>query len=80
LNSTLVLIRPGDAVAKQYTYSPSPAQSGSDGTIGGMDSIAIAPDGDIYVAHSNADVSLPPSNTAADYRVWLDATTAKLTP
>jgi len=81
LNSSLFVIRPGNPVAKQYTYSPSPAQTGSDGTNGGTDSIAIAPDGAIYIAHSNPDVNLPaPNHPPADYRVRLHGTTAKLTP
>jgi hypothetical protein len=81
LNSSLFVIRPGNPVARQYTYSPSPAQTGSDGTNGGTDSIAVSPDGTIYIAHSNPDVSLPaPNNTAAVYKVSLHGDTAKLRP
>jgi hypothetical protein len=79
LNSSLFVIHPGNPVAKQYTYSPSPAETGSDGTNGGTDSIAVSSDGAIYIAHSNPDLSLPaPNNTAAVYRVSLRVSTAKL--
>lgn len=82
LNSTLYVIRPWDGQAvKHYTYSPNPAQTGSDGTNGGTDSVSIGADGTIYVAHSNPDVSLPaPNDTAAVYTVHLTGSTAKLTP
>ncbi|HEV3170927.1 MAG TPA: hypothetical protein VGZ32_11330 [Actinocrinis sp.] len=82
LNSTLYVITPwaGQAV-KHYTYSPDPAQTGSDGTNGGTDSVSISSDGTIYVAHSNPDVSLPaPNDAAAVYTVELTGSTAKLTP
>ena len=82
LNSTLYVITPwaGQAL-KRYTYSPDPAQTGSDGTNGGTDSVAIGSDGTIYVAHSNPDVSLPaPNDAAAVYTVQLTGSTATLTP
>jgi hypothetical protein len=79
LNSSLFVIHPGNPAAKQYTYSPSPAETGSDGTNGGTDAIAVSPDGAIYIAHSNPDRLLPaPNNTAAVYRVTLRGSTAKL--
>ena len=82
LNSSLYVITPwsGQSV-KHYTYSPSPAETGSDGTNGGTDAVSISSDGTIYVAHSNPDVSLPgANNTAAVYTVKLSGSTAKLTP
>jgi hypothetical protein len=81
-NSSFFTIRPGSGSAgvTHYTYTPDPAQKGSDGTNGGTDSIAVTPDGTIYVAHSNPDVSLPaPNNTAAEYVVNLHGSTATLT-
>jgi len=79
-NSSLFVITPG-ATPVHYTYSPNPAQTGSDGTNGGTDAISITPDGTIYVAHSNPDLSLPaPNNTAAVYTMTLTGTTATLTP
>lgn len=81
LNSSMYVITPRDQKVKHYTYSPDPAQTGSDGTNGGTDSIAIGQDGAIYVAHSNPDVSLPaPNNAPAVYTVKLSGSTAKLTP
>jgi hypothetical protein len=82
LNSTLYTITPGeDGGLKHYTYFPNPAQTGSDGTNGGTDSVSIGRDGAIYVAHSNPDVSLPGANNApAVYKVKLTGTTAALTP
>lgn len=82
LNSTLYTITPGVAGSlKHYTYFPSPAQVGSDGANGGTDSVAVARDGSIYVAHSNPDVSLPGANNApAVYKLKLTGTTAALTP
>lgn len=80
LNSSLYVIWPGDHKTKHYTYSPSPAQTGSDGTNGGTDSVSISGDGTIYVAHSNPDVSLPaPDNAPAVYTIKLSGSTAKLT-
>jgi len=79
LNSSLFIIHPGNPVPKQYTYSPSPAQTGTDGTNGGTDSIAVTSTGAIYIAHSNPDLTLPPpNNTAAVYRVTLRGGTARL--
>jgi hypothetical protein len=82
LNSSLYTITVGeDGGLKHYTYFPSPAETGSDGTNGGTDSVAISHDGTIYVAHSNPDVSQPaPNDTAAVYTVKLSGTTAHLTP
>jgi hypothetical protein len=81
LNSSLYVITPWrDGSVKHYTYSPSPAQTGSDGTNGGTDAVSIGSNGVIYVAHSNPDVSLPGAdNTAAVYTVKLSGSTAKLT-
>src|SRR6202043_3971779 len=81
LNSSLYVITPwqGQAV-KHYSYSPSPAQTGSDGTNGGTDAVSVSSNGTIYVTHSNPDVSLPgANNTAAVYTVKLSGSTAKLT-
>jgi hypothetical protein len=81
LNSSLYVITPGNPDPVHYTYSPNPAQTGSDGTNGGTDAISVAPDGVIYVAHSNPDIALPsPNNTAAVYRLSLSDATAELTP
>lgn len=82
LNSSLFVITPGSATPiTHYTYSPDPAQTGTDGTNGGTDAISITPDGTVYVAHSNPDVNLPaPNNTAAVYRLTLSGGTANLTP
>jgi hypothetical protein len=80
-NSTLFVIRPGDPTPTHYTYTPDPAQTGSDGTNGGTDAISVSPDGTIYVAHSNPDIALPPPNdTAAVFTLTLSDTTALLTP
>jgi hypothetical protein len=82
LNSSLFVITPGSATpVVHYTYSPDPAQTGSDGTNGGTDALSVAPDGTVYVAHSNPDPSLPsPNNTAAVHTLTLSGTTAHLTP
>jgi hypothetical protein len=82
LNSSLVVITPGEDehAVVHYTYSPDPAETGSDGINGGTDSISIATDGSVYVSHSNPDLSLPaPNNTAAVYRINLDGDQANLT-
>lgn len=81
LNSSLYTITLGaHGGLKHYTYFPSPAQAGSDGTNGGTDSVAVAVDGTMYVAHSNSDVSLPGANNApAVYTVKLQGSTARLT-
>jgi hypothetical protein len=75
------VITPGSATPiKHYDYSPSPAETGTDGTNGGTDAISVGPDGAVYIAHSNPDTTLaPPNNTAAVYRLKLDDTTALLT-
>jgi hypothetical protein len=83
LNSSLYTITPceGASGVRHYIYSPSPAETGSDGTNGGTDAISVSASGTIYVAHSNPDPSLPgPNNTAAVFTVHLDGPTAKLTP
>lgn len=81
LNSTLYAITPGDKAPTHYTYSPDPAQKGSDGSNGGTDSISIAADGSIYLAHSNPDPTLaPPNDAPALYRATLSGSTASLTP
>jgi hypothetical protein len=81
LNSSLFVITPGTAQPKHYTYSPDPAQTGSDGSNGGTDAVSIAPAGTIYVAHSNPDPKLPaPNNAAAVYTMTLSGITAQLTP
>jgi hypothetical protein len=80
-NSSLFVIHPGQPTPQHYTYSPNSAETGSDGTNGGTDAISIAPDGTIYIAHSNPDTNLPnPNNTAAVYTLTLAGTTATLTP
>jgi hypothetical protein len=80
LNSSLYVITPGNHTPAHYTYSPSPAQTGTDGTNGGTDAISVSPDGTIYIAHSNPDTALAaPNNTAAVYTMTLDDTTAHLT-
>lgn len=79
-NSSLYVIHPGHPQPKHYLYRPDPAQTGTDGTNGGTDAISVAPDGTLYVAHSNPDVSLPaPNNTAAVYTMTLSGHTATLT-
>ncbi|HEY2668395.1 MAG TPA: hypothetical protein VGK51_16305, partial [Actinomycetota bacterium] len=82
LNSSLYVITPGSAEPlAHYDYSPSPAETGSDGTNGGTDAVSIGSNGTVYVAHSNPDVSLPaPNNTAAVSTLELHGTTAELTP
>jgi hypothetical protein len=82
LNSSLSVITPGSAEPlAHFDYSPSPAETGSDGTNGGTDAVAIGKDGTVYVAHSNPDRSLPaPNDTAAVYTLELHGTTAELTP
>jgi hypothetical protein len=81
INSSLYVIKPGTAQPGHYTYSPDPAQTGSDGKNGGTDAISVTPAGKIYVAHSNPDTKLPaPSNPAAVYTMTLGSTTAQLTP
>ncbi|MFZ0120619.1 MAG: hypothetical protein WAN20_12220 [Pseudonocardiaceae bacterium] len=80
-NSSLFVIHPGQSAPQHYTYSPNPAETGSDGTNGGTDAISVAPGGTVYVAHSNPDVNLPaPNNTAAVYTLTLAGDTATLTP
>lgn len=80
-NSSLFVITPPSPTPAQYTYSPDPAETGSDGSNGGTDAISVGPDGTIYIAHSNPDVSQPPpNNTAAVYTMNLSGTTATLTP
>lgn len=79
-NSSLFVIHPGQPTPVHYSYSPDPAGTGSDGLNGGTDAISLGPDGTIYVAHSNPDLTLPaPNNTAAVYTMTLAGTTAKLT-
>jgi len=81
LNSSLYVIHPGTSAPVHYTYSPDPAQTGSDGKNGGTDSISIAANGKIYVAHSNPDPKLPaPNNAPAVYTLTLTGSTAQLTP
>lgn len=82
LNSSLYVITPGSAEPlAHYDYSPSPAETGSDGTNGGTDAVSIGSDGTVYVAHSNPDQSLPaPNNTAAVSTLELHGTSAELTP
>jgi hypothetical protein len=81
LNSSLFVITPGTAQPKHYTYSPDPAQTGSDGDNGGTDAVSVTPAGTLYVAHSNPDLKLPaPNNAPAVYTMTLSGTTAQLTP
>jgi hypothetical protein len=81
LNSSLYVITPGTPTPAHYTYTPSPAETGSDGTNGGTDAISIGADGTIYIAHSNPESMLPPpGNTAAVYTMTLSGATAMLTP
>lgn len=81
LNSSLYVIQPGVSQPTHYTYSPDPAQTGSDGTNGGTDAISVTPSGTIYVAHSNPESKLPaPNNAAAVYTITLSGTTAQLKP
>ena len=80
-NSSLYVLTPGTPTPAHYSYSPSPAETGSDGMNGGTDAISISANGTIYVAHSNPDPMLPaPNNTAAVFTMTLSATTATLTP
>ncbi|MEY9964846.1 hypothetical protein ABIA33_002888 [Streptacidiphilus sp. MAP12-16] len=81
LNSSFYTITPTQksAVVTHFSYSPSPAQTGSDGTNGGTDALSVAADGTVFVAHSNPDPSLPgANNAAATYTVTLHGTTAEL--
>lgn len=81
LNSTLYAITPGNKTPTHYIYSPDPAQRGTDGSNGGTDSISIAADGSIYLAHSNPDPALPgPNDAPALYLATLSGSTASLTP
>ena len=81
LNSSLFVITPGTVQPKHHTYSPDPAQTGSDGSNGGTDAISVTPSGTLYVAHSNPDPKLPaPNNAAAVYTMTLRGTTAQLKP
>ncbi len=81
LNSTLFLITPGSKALQHLTYSPDPAQKGSDGTNGGTDSVSVGSDGTVYVAHSNPEAKLRvPNNPAAVYRLTVSGASAKLTP
>ncbi|MFI6684458.1 hypothetical protein [Streptomyces sp. NPDC050485] len=83
LNSSLYTITPTrtSGIVQHYNYSPSPAQTGSDGTNGGTDALSVGANGTVYVAHSNPDTSLPgANNTAATYTLKLSGSTAKLTP
>ncbi len=80
-NSSLFVITPGTPTATHYTYNPGPSETGSDGSNGGTDAISVAPDGTVYIAHSNPDVNLPaPNNTAAVFTLTLSGTTANLKP
>ena len=76
LNSSPFVIVPGSPAAiTQYMYSPNPGETGSDGTNGGTDAISVAPDGTVYIAHSNPDLSLPgANNTAAVFKLSLGST------
>ncbi|HSS10314.1 MAG TPA: hypothetical protein VLL25_10535, partial [Acidimicrobiales bacterium] len=78
-NSSLYVITPGSATpVVHYSYSPDPAEIGTDMALnGGTDAISISTNGTVYVAHSNPAVGL---NTAAVYTLTLSGTTAKLTP
>ncbi len=79
-NSSLFVITPGTPAPAHYTYSPDPAETGSDGSNGGTDAISVAPDGTIYIAHSNPESMLAaPNNTAAVFTLTLSGTTANLT-
>ena len=81
LNSSLFVITPeASTPVKHYRYDPSPAQTGTDGTNGGTDAVSIAPDGTVYVAHSNPDPTLPGNNPPAVYTITLDNGTAELSP
>jgi hypothetical protein len=83
LNSSLYVITPqASTPVKHYDYSPSPAQTGTDGTTnGGTDAVSIGTDGTVYVAHSNPEPTLPGDNNApAVYTIRLDGSTAELTP
>jgi hypothetical protein len=83
LNSSLYVITPeASTPVKHYDYSPSPAQTGTDGTTnGGTDAVSIGSDGTVYVAHSNPEPTLPGDNNApAVYTIKLDGSTAQLTP
>ncbi|MET8956447.1 hypothetical protein [Streptomyces sp. NPDC004533] len=82
LNSSLytITVTRTSGTVKHYHYSPSPAQTGSDGTNGGTDALSVTANGAVYVAHSNPDTSLPGvNNTAATYTLKLSGSTAKLT-
>jgi len=83
LNSRLAVITPGNATPKAYTYSPSPAQTGTEkprATNGGTDAVSVGSDGTLYVAHSNPEPALrAPNNAAAVFKMTLAGTTATLT-
>ncbi len=81
LHSSLYVITPGAKIPAHYGYSPDPAQKGTDGSNGGTDSISIAADGTIYLAHSNPDPTLPaPNDAPALYQATLAGSTVSLTP
>lgn len=81
LNSSLFLITPASKALQHLTFSPDPAQKGSDGSNGGTDSVSVGSDGTVYVAHSNPDPKLPaPNNPAAVYTMTISGGSAKLTP
>jgi len=81
LNSSLFLITPTSKGLQHLTFSPDPAQKGSDGSNGGTDSVSVGTDGTVYVAHSNPDPKLPaPNNPAAVYKMTIAGASATLTP
>jgi hypothetical protein len=78
-NSSLYVITPGSAnPVVHYTYSPDPAEIGTDNALnGGTDAISVASNGTVFVAHSNPATGL---NTAAVFTLTLSGTTAHLAP
>lgn len=82
-NSSLAVITPANATAAgsitSYAYSPSPAETSSTDTSshGGTDSLAVSPQGRIFVSHSNPNTGV--TGTAAVDEVTLTGSTAVLT-
>lgn len=81
-NSSLYVVTPGNPGLDHYSYNPPPSEinraAGETTPNGGTDSVAVGPDGTIYIAHSNPDPGFP--STAATYVATLSGTTANLTP
>ena len=79
-NSSLYILTPGaPSPLTHYAYQPSPAQPGRSGTQGGTASVAVGPNGALYVAHSNPANVQAPNNPAAVYRLGFSGSSATIT-